>query len=144
MKLKHLAILTVLFPLVATAEIGGSYFAVSVDNATASSTWYQSVLGLEEVSRTTEEGRYDVVNLSAPGIFVELLQLDAAAARPEGYIEGPFKVGMLVSDIGAFLNTLPAGVERPELIHDERNALLMIQLRDPDNYIVQVMQLIVE
>jgi hypothetical protein len=100
MKLKHLAILTVLFPLVATAEISGGYFAVIVDNATA--------------------------------------------ARPEGYIEGPFKVGMLVSDIGALLNTLPAGVERPELIHDEHNALLMIQLRDPDNYIVQVIQLIAE
>jgi hypothetical protein len=30
------------------------------------------------------------------------------------------------------------------VIVDERNGVLLIQLRDPDNYIVQIMQLIAE
>jgi catechol 2,3-dioxygenase-like lactoylglutathione lyase family enzyme len=144
MKLKLLLVLSLLYPVVANAEVGGSYFAVIVDDAEASSTWYRSILGLDEASRLTEEGRYDIINLRGPGIFVELLQLDAAAERPEGYIEGPFKVGLLVSDLAAFLEKLPDGMEHPAVIDDERNGVLLVQLRDPDNYIVQIMQLITE
>lgn len=144
MKCRALVFLSVLMPVLAAAEVSGSYFAVIVSDVSVSSAWYRSVLGLEEVSRSTEEGHYDVINLAGPGIFVELLQLNAAGPRPEGYTEGPFKVGMLVTDIGAFLNTLPVDAERPALIHDEQNGLLLVQLRDPDNYIVQVMQLIAE
>jgi hypothetical protein len=31
-------------------------------------------------------------------------------------------------------------MERPEIINDDRNRLLLIQLRDPDNHVVQIMQ----
>lgn len=89
MKLKLAAALLVLAPVLAFAEVSGSYFAVIVKDVEASSAWYQSVLGLQAKARRTEEGRYDIVNLGGPNLFVELLQLDAAAARPGGYIEGP-------------------------------------------------------
>lgn len=65
-----------------------------------------------------------------------MLQLAAAAERPEGYIRGPFKVGMLVADLAA----LPAGTEPPRILEGENNGLLLIQLRDPEGNIVQVMQ----
>ncbi|MDX1556011.1 MAG: VOC family protein, partial [Xanthomonadales bacterium] len=99
-----------------------------------------STLGLEEVSRLTDEnGRYDIINLSRDGLFVELVQLRDAQARPEGRLEGPFKVGFLVADLDAFLAALPADRERPEVVEDQRNGLKMVQLRDPDGTVVQVM-----
>ncbi len=72
------------------------YFALIVNDVDGSSSWYQAVLGLEELSRSTEEGSYDIINLVGPGVFVELLQLPHAGERPGGQTQGPFKVGMLV------------------------------------------------
>ena len=127
-----------------TTAVTGSYFAVIVSDVETASTWYQETLGLEEKTRFTEEGRYDVINLAGSQLFVELLELAAAEERPEHRVEGPFKVGMLVRDIDVFIASLPDSIEPPEIIADERNNLLLIQLRDPDNYIVQVMQLLEE
>ena len=81
------------------------------------------------------------MNLSGEGVFVELLQLQGAAARPEGSVNGPFKMGILVTDLDGFVNTLPIDSGRPEVIRDERNGLGLIQLRDPDGNIVQIMAL---
>lgn len=142
-KLVGIALL-LLFPAFASAETSGSYFAVIVSDAEASSEWYQSTLGLAETSRLEDEGRYKIINLHGPGLFVELLQLESATARPEGRIQGPFKVGMLVADLDAYLDSLPDGMPKPDVIRDERNKLLLIQLRDPDNFIVQIMQLLTE
>ena len=128
----------------AEASIQGSYFAIIVSDIEASLSWYQTVLGLEEVSRAADKGRYDIVNMAGPGIFVELLQLDAAAERPGGQIEGPFKVGMLVDDLTAFAAGLPAVASSAEIVYDRKNSVLILQLKDPDNYTVQVMQLVDE
>ena len=122
------------------AKIQGSYFAIIVSDVEASENWYETVLGLQELSRSNERGRYKITNLSGPGIFVELLQLDAASARPGGQIEGPFKVGMLVDDLTSFAASLPAVAGDPKIVYDNENDVLVLQLRDPDNNTVQVMQ----
>lgn len=124
--------------------INGSYYALVVADIDAASAWYGETLGLEETSRLADEGRYAIVNLGRPGLAVELLQLAAASARPEGYLTGPFKIGMLVADLDAFLATLPADIETPRVIEDEENGLLLVQLRDPDGNIVQIMQRLAE
>lgn len=139
-----------LFPLpalaedVADAKILGSYFAIIVSDVDASKNWYQTVLGLQQVSRSTERDRYDIVNLAGPGLFVELLQLESAGARPGGQTEGPFKVGMLVDDLTSFAAALPAAAANAEIVYDRTNNVLVLQLRDPDDYMVQVMQLVEE
>ena len=97
-------------------------------------------LGLTAGKRMSEQGRYDIVNLEGPGLFVELLELADAANRPDGFVKGPFKTGMLVDDLRSFVASLPAGEAQPEIVEDEANGVLMIQLRDPDGNIVQVMQ----
>jgi len=122
------------------AKIQGSYFAVIVSDVEASQSWYETVLGLQEMSRSKERGRYYIVNLAGPGIFVELMQLDAASARPGGQIEGPFKVGMLVDDLTSYAAALPAVAGEPKIVYDNENDVLVLQLRDPDNNTVQVMQ----
>jgi len=125
-----------------STDLAGAYFAVIVSDIEVSREWYQNNLQLEQRTRFSEDGRYDVVNLARPGLFVELLELDAATDRPEGRIEGPFKVGFLVADVEAFAASLPETESAPRILHDERNKLLMLQLRDPDGYIVQVMQVL--
>lgn len=120
--------------------IDGGYFAVIVTDIETATTWYGDTLGLEETSRLADEGRDVIVNLGRPGLAVELLQLEAADTRPEGYVTGPFKIGMLVADLDAFMASLPAGIDTPRVIEDEKNGLLLVQIRDPDGNIVQVMQ----
>jgi catechol 2,3-dioxygenase-like lactoylglutathione lyase family enzyme len=151
MKLQLLVALLVCMPAMAvaqdeetTATIQGSYFAVIVSDVEAARNWYQTVLGLEESSRTADRGRYDIINMAGPGLFVELLKLDAAVARPGGQIEGPFKVGMLVDDLTAFAAALPAAVSQAEIVYDRKNSVLVLQLKDPDNNTVQVMQQVAE
>jgi len=128
----------------AEATIQGSYFALIVSDVEASRSWYQTVLGLEEISRSTERDRYDIINMAGPGLFVELLELDAAAERPGGQIEGPFKVGMLVDDLTAFAAGLPATTAEANIIYDQENGVVLLQLKDLDNNTVQVMQRVEE
>ena len=151
MTLRLLVAILVCLPLAVSAEdevtiatIQGSYFAVIVSDVEAARNWYQTVLGLEEVSRNADRGRYDIINMAGPGLFVELLKLDAAVSRPGGQIEGPFKVGMLVDDLTAFAAGLPAAAAQAEIVYDRKNSVLVLQLKDPDNNTVQVMQLVDE
>ena len=122
------------------ATIQGSYFAIIVSDVEASRNWYQTVLGLQELSRSTQIDRYDIINMAGPGLFVELLQLPAASERPGGQIEGPFKIGMLVDDLTNFAATLPTTVGDPKIVYDDKNRVLVLQIRDPDNNTIQVMQ----
>ena len=148
MSMRLLVILVLLLPFASysaeEADVDGSYFAVIVDDIDGSSSWYQAVLGLEELSRSKEEGQYEIVNLVGPGIFVELLQLPRAGERPGGQTKGPFKVGLLVQDIESFAAKLPAAVSPANIVFDQTNNLLFLQLRDPDDNMVQVMQLLEE
>lgn len=126
--------------MVSAADISGSYFAVIVNDIEVSKTWYCDTLKLTEAARRSVEGRFDIVNLARPGLFVELLEMDAAGPKPDGRNEGPFKVGMLVRDIDDFVASLPDNVEIPNILDDEENRLRLVQLRDPDGNTVQVMQ----
>ena len=145
--MRHLfAVIISLSWLVATmssaAEARGSYFAIVVTDIHTSLAWYESVLGLEVSARTSESGRFEIVNLRRAGLFVELIQLESATDRPDNIIKGPFKVGMLVSDLNEFAAQLPDSIPEPEVISDTRNELLLIQLRDPDNNTIQVVELL--
>lgn len=151
MKLRLILTLLLCMPYLASAQdeatvasIQGSYFAVIVSDVEAARNWYQTVLGLKELTRSTERDRYDIINMVGPGLFVELLKLDAAVAHPGGQIEGPFKVGMLVDDLTAFAAGLPAAASQAEIVYDRKNSVLVLQLKDPDNNTVQVMQLVDE
>lgn len=138
------AIISALVPISASADTRGSYFAVIVSDIDKSVAWYESNLGLKAGARLSEDGKYEIVNLRSSDLFVELLQLSAAADRPEGMIKGPFKVGFLVGDLKYFVSMLPGSLDPPEIMADDKNALLMIQLKDPDGNTVQVMELIAD
>ena len=140
--------LVILVAILATtsvnAAIEGSYFAVIVNDLDTSQEWYETVLGLSPESTLSEDDRYKIVNLKGRGLFVELLELATAQDRPEGLVRGPFKVGMLVRNLEEFIAGLPESVAEPDVISDPTNGLVLIQIRDPDGNIVQVMRLIDE
>ena len=122
----------------ALGEVRGSYFAVIVSDIEASAQWYAATFDLTMQSRSDEADRFSIVNLSKPGMFVELLQVAGAVPRPTG--EGLFKAGLLVDDLATFVAGLPPTLETPEIVSDQRNHLLLVQLRDPDGNVIQVMQ----
>ena len=135
-----IAALCLIAPMVSNAEPKGSYFAIVVAEIETSSAWYQAALGLEPGAHMKEHGKFEIVNLSRPGLHVELIQLAAANEKPAGITKGPFKVGLVVDDLSEFVARLPDTVPEPEVVRDERNALLLIQLRDPDNNVIQVIE----
>ena len=142
MKNHRLAACLLLAVLCAPARAGiqGAYFAVIVADADVAAGWYRSVFGLGVANRMTEPDRYDIVILENEQLIVELLELEAAVERPEGRVTGLFKTGFLVDDLAAFAAALPNHVPPPDILDDADNGLLLLQLRDPDGNIVQVMQ----
>ena len=144
MEPRTFAVLALLLSLAGTAvyaETEGSFIAVIVNDIDESAEWYESTFDLLPGERLSESGRYEIVNLRKPGLFIELLQLTAADERPD-YVKGLFKAGILTSDLKEFAALLPESVPKPQIISDTTNGLLLMQLRDPDGNIIQIMQLL--
>lgn len=124
------------------AKAEGTYFAQIVSDIDASSEWYRTTFDLALGTTLSESGRYEIVNLHGPGVYVELLELEDVIERPKGRVMGPFKVGMLVSDLTEFIARLPDSTPESEVMHDSRNNLRLIQLSDPDGNIIQIMEML--
>jgi hypothetical protein len=135
-----LALLLLLAGTAVSAEAEGTFIAVIVNDIDESAEWYESTFDLLPGERLSESGRYEMVNLRKPGLFVELLQLTAADERPSRYVKGLFKAGILTSDLEEFAALLPESVPKPQIISDTTNGLLLMQLRDPDGNIIQIME----
>lgn len=118
----------------------GSYFAVIVNDVDVSVSWYESTFGLSAGEKMVEAGRYEIVNLRKPGLFVELLELDGVSERPDR-AKGFFKAGFLTDDLDAFIASLPEHSPAPQIIADTANGLRLIQLKDPDGNTIQIMQI---
>lgn len=87
----------------------GSFFALSVADIDATSTWYADNLGLRIALRPTTSNRAQVVVLEGDGLIVELLQQEgslplsrvAPAVHDRMLVRGIVKVGMTVDDLDA-------------------------------------------
>ena len=80
---------------------GSNFVALRVRDVGASSSWYQSVFGLNEVNRIeAEDGQYSIRILSGRGLTVELIE-QRGVEQPADRHLGLFKVGLFVEDIDA-------------------------------------------
>ena len=92
----------------------GAFFAIAVDDLTASAQWYKEKLGMDVTFRSNNEAGPAVVVLEGGGLIVEILQDSASSARgatranPGGKARGITKAGVIVDDFDAALARLRA------------------------------------
>ena len=118
---------------------GPQYFAVLVSDAEKSAAWYRTAFGLREVDRSrADDGSWQIVNLSSAELLVEIIRDDRtrAGAGERGFA----KVGFHVADVAA----VAAAVERatgtaPRVVTMQQHGIRILQLRDPDGNIIQLM-----
>ena len=94
----------------------GAFFALSVADVAASSSWYQEKLGMRVVMAPPKAGDASVVILEGGGLIVELIQHDGAkplgtvapGVRGNLYVHGFFKAGLIVDDFDRTIAALRA------------------------------------
>lgn len=121
------------------SEIGAPwYFAVLVEDVDRSVDWYRSVLGLRERGGSEAgDGSWRIENLGNGQLHVEIVRDDRAreVERPRGF----FKVGFEVPDVEVVADRVATATgQRPEVLDFERFGVRIIQLRDPDDNIIQL------
>lgn len=94
----------------------GTFFALSVADLVASTTWYEEKLGLQVVLRSSPTDRSKVAVLEGGGLMVELVEESGATRRASATnpaaVHGFFKAGLVVEDLQATLSVLRTrGVE---------------------------------
>ena len=114
------------------------FFALRVRDLDAAVAWYAELLGLEELDRTrAEDGTWEIANLRSDALFVEVIRDERAS--PAERALGFAKVGFGVPDV----RVLAARLEResglrPRVIEIERHGLRLVQLRDPEGNVLQL------
>lgn len=92
----------------------GAFFALSVEDLTASANWYAEKLGLKVVMNVPKSNKAAVIVLEGGGLIVELIQHDdalplkkaAPAVSDPMFIHGITKVGIVVDDFDKTLAML--------------------------------------
>lgn len=126
-------------PIAAAAETGFPiYFAVLTDNIDVSSRFYRDTFGLTvRDDNEHPDGRWRIVNLESDALAVELIR-DARASeadRPLGF----FKVGFRVPDVNEIADRLETATgERPRIVRHEAHGIDILQIRDPDDNVLQL------
>ena len=128
------------------AAVGG-FFAVSVADLEASTSWYEQTLGLEVVLQPPAANGVAVVVLGGDGLRVELIHHDNGVSLEDvspslddrGLLHGIVKAGVIVDDLDAWVAQLrgrgvpikfgpfPATAEQPANLIIEDNEGNLIQ-----------------
>lgn len=116
---------------------GQQYFAVMVGDIDRSIAWYKTAFGLEQLDDLKDEkGAWRIVNLSSKSLFVELIW-DSRRGKQKNE-RGFFKVGFSVADVSVIAERVGAASgAKPRIIDDEKHNIRIVQLRDPDENVLQ-------
>ncbi len=121
---------------------GPTFIAVRVRDIDSAASWYQTVLGLQQVKRMeVEGGAYSIRLLSANGLTVELIA-EQGLEPPTRRQLGLFKVGVFVTDIQGFHRRLhELGVEQDtQVFVDEALRVRSFVFRDLEGNRIQAFQ----
>ncbi len=115
------------------------YFAVSVEDIEQAVAWYQSAFGLEVLDGSSDDqGAWRIVNLHRDGLSVELIY-DSRDAPKSGRTQGVAKVGFRVSDVRKVADRVEKATgERPRVLDFSAHGIRLIQLRDPEDNVIQL------
>ena len=134
-------------PSVADEAVGdGGFYAVSVADLDVSIDFYSEHLDFELRSRAGNDERAGAL-LYRPGVLLELAEFAGAQARgslagqPEAHmLLGPFKVGLLVTDLDAVYERLEAaGVRIVFGVVQADAGYRAFGIQDPDGNLIQLM-----
>lgn len=123
-------------------SITPNFAAVIVNNLETSAAWYKKVLGGNLGSISSDgASTYRVQILEAPGLIVEILELDDSV-DPDGLVSGStkirghFKIGYKVSNLTEFMTQLNAnGITVGQVYGSSPNRNFILE--DPDGNLVQ-------
>ena len=128
-------------PAEAWVEAIGSpqYFALYVEDVDRSVSWYRTVFGLSELGGSrADDGSWRIENLGNDRLRVEIIR-DARAQAIDRAL-GFRKVGFYVPDVEAVADRAERATgERPRIVDFEPLGQRILQLRDPDGNVVQLM-----
>ncbi|NND71879.1 MAG: VOC family protein [Rhodothermales bacterium] len=118
----------------------GQYIAVRVSDLAMSTHWYSTVFGATVIDETTaEDSTWSIINMSSDHVWIELIR-DRRSSPPARRSLGFFKIGQMVPSVEMIATRYAnAFGEKPHIIDDVRHGLQILQLRDPDDNILQFM-----
>lgn len=124
--------------LVATME-SPLYFAMYVQDVDISVEWYRTTFGLQELGGSlAEDGSWRIENLGNDRLLIEVIRDDRA--QPVDRALGFRKVGFYVPDVEYIAERIERLTgERPNVVEYEELKQRILQLRDPDGNIIQLM-----
>jgi catechol 2,3-dioxygenase-like lactoylglutathione lyase family enzyme len=113
------------------------YFAVLVTDAEKSVQWYRRAFGLREVDRSAaEDGSWQIVNLSNDRLFVEIIRESGAQSGAGGFA----KVGFYVPDVEVVADVVGRATgDRPRVLAFAQQGVRIVQIRDPDGNMIQLL-----
>lgn len=114
------------------------FFALLVEDLERSAAWYSRAFALVPGRRSrADDGSWEILNLSRPGLAVEIIRDDRAAAA--GRALGFFKVGFAVPDVDRVAARVESATgERPRVVESADFGLRILQLRDPEGNRIQL------
>lgn len=115
------------------------YLAVLVEDVEQAKEWYQRVLGVTQLDDTeAPDGVWRVVNLISDHLWVEIIRDNRASAGERVY--GFYKVGFFVPDVALVAEQVEKATgERPRVLAFSKHKLNILQLKDPEGNVIQLM-----
>ena len=115
------------------------YFAVYVENVDRSVAWYRAVFGLRPLGGSAaDDGSWRIENLGNKHLLVEIIR-DSRAEEVDRAL-GFRKVGFSVPDVEEVAKRIARVTgERPRIVEFEKLEQRILQIRDPDGNIIQLL-----
>ena len=115
------------------------YFALYVEDVDRSVDWYRAVFGLRPLGGSAaDDGSWRIENLGNEQLLVEIIR-DRRAIVVDRAL-GFRKVGFYVQDVEEVAERIAQATgERPRIVEFEQLNQRILQLRDPDGNIVQLL-----
>jgi predicted enzyme related to lactoylglutathione lyase len=118
------------------------YFALYVQDVDSSVGWYRTAFGLRDLGGSqAEDDSWRIENLGNDRLMIEVIRDDRA--QPAGRALGFRKVGFYVPDVEEVAERVERMTgERPNIVEYGKLNQRILQLRDPDGNVIQLMSTI--
>ena len=136
-------------------DLSAHHFGITVTDLDRTVAFYRDVLGLDVLDRFSVSGEAFATGVSVDDATGEFAHLDAGDARIElveydpvgddatgGDVNQPgaTHLGLAVSDLDAFYETLPADVETLSAPQTTESGTRILFVRDPEGNLVEVLE----